>query len=175
MTLTLTDGGLGDSDGIANGTIVDPGGPAILANQSESSSSSPTIYQRQPSLITVKYVSVQQVVQAGQPVIIVTNIANEGEDSGNYTAVLKINGQAEQEKTGTLAGRTGIPVEFTILKKKPGTYTIDINGQQAIFNVIEGKANSSGAAPSATLYILIASLVVLALSAMIIARIRRRY
>ncbi len=28
-TLTLTDGGIGDSDGIVNGTIVDPGGPAI--------------------------------------------------------------------------------------------------------------------------------------------------
>ncbi len=27
LTLTLTDGGLGDADGIANGTIVDPGGP----------------------------------------------------------------------------------------------------------------------------------------------------
>jgi hypothetical protein len=28
LTLTLTDGGLGDLDGVANGTIVDPGGPA---------------------------------------------------------------------------------------------------------------------------------------------------
>ena len=29
LTSTLTDGGLGDSDGLANGTIVDPGGPGI--------------------------------------------------------------------------------------------------------------------------------------------------
>jgi len=29
LTLTLTDGGLGDADGLANGTIVDPGGPGI--------------------------------------------------------------------------------------------------------------------------------------------------
>jgi len=31
LTLTLTDGGLGDSDGAANGTIVDPGGPGTPA------------------------------------------------------------------------------------------------------------------------------------------------
>jgi hypothetical protein len=30
-TFTLTDGGSGDSDGVANGTIVDPGGPAGVA------------------------------------------------------------------------------------------------------------------------------------------------
>jgi hypothetical protein len=27
ITITLVDGGLGDADGLANGTIVDPGGP----------------------------------------------------------------------------------------------------------------------------------------------------
>lgn len=31
VTLTLTDGGIGDDDGSANGTIVDPGGPASVA------------------------------------------------------------------------------------------------------------------------------------------------
>jgi hypothetical protein len=31
VTLTLTDGGLGDEDHVANGTIVDPGGPATVA------------------------------------------------------------------------------------------------------------------------------------------------
>jgi len=32
VTLTLVDGGAGDSDGLANGTIVDPGGPAVLVS-----------------------------------------------------------------------------------------------------------------------------------------------
>lgn len=31
VTLTLTDGGAGDSDGLADGTITDPGGPALFA------------------------------------------------------------------------------------------------------------------------------------------------
>ena len=30
VTLTLTDGGAGDNDLLANGTIVDPGGPALV-------------------------------------------------------------------------------------------------------------------------------------------------
>ena len=30
VTLTLTDGGVGDHDLAANGTIVDPGGPALV-------------------------------------------------------------------------------------------------------------------------------------------------
>ena len=31
MTLTLTDGAVGDDDGVENGTIIDPGGPAVRA------------------------------------------------------------------------------------------------------------------------------------------------
>lgn len=31
VTLTLTDGGIGDADGVANRVIVDPGGPAVMA------------------------------------------------------------------------------------------------------------------------------------------------
>ncbi len=33
VELTLTDGGMGDDDGIADGTIVDPGGLAVIADQ----------------------------------------------------------------------------------------------------------------------------------------------
>jgi hypothetical protein len=32
VTLTLTDGGAGDADGVANGVIVDPGGPAVATD-----------------------------------------------------------------------------------------------------------------------------------------------
>ncbi len=43
IDLTLTDGGVGDDDGVANGRIVDPGGPAIIVGQ--------------PPMITVKGVA----------------------------------------------------------------------------------------------------------------------
>lgn len=32
VTFTLTDGGVGDADGVADGTIVDPGAPAVRAS-----------------------------------------------------------------------------------------------------------------------------------------------
>lgn len=40
ITLTLTDGGAGDADGVANGVITDPGAPAVAPSGSGSSSSS---------------------------------------------------------------------------------------------------------------------------------------
>jgi hypothetical protein len=33
VTLTIRDGGNGDSDGMANGVIVDPGGPAVSSSR----------------------------------------------------------------------------------------------------------------------------------------------
>jgi len=39
ITLDLTDGGRGDRDQVADGRIVDPGGPAIVALAGDSSSS----------------------------------------------------------------------------------------------------------------------------------------
>ncbi|MEM3128440.1 MAG: choice-of-anchor U domain-containing protein, partial [Nitrososphaerales archaeon] len=39
LTITLTDGGLGDGDGLANGEIVDPGGPGAPATDSISEAS----------------------------------------------------------------------------------------------------------------------------------------
>lgn len=40
IQLTLTDGGQGDADGVANGVITDPGAPAVAINSGASSSSS---------------------------------------------------------------------------------------------------------------------------------------
>jgi hypothetical protein len=42
LVLTLTDGGFGDADGVANGTIVDPGAPTVASTTSTSTSPSPT-------------------------------------------------------------------------------------------------------------------------------------
>jgi hypothetical protein len=39
LTITLTDGGTGDADGVANGQIVDPGGPGVPINSNSSGSS----------------------------------------------------------------------------------------------------------------------------------------
>lgn len=44
VVLTLVDGGIGDADGIANGTIVDPGGPGVPASAA-STTGVPTLSQ----------------------------------------------------------------------------------------------------------------------------------
>lgn len=42
VTLTLTDGGAGDADGVVNGVIIDPSGPALPDGANQSSNSSAT-------------------------------------------------------------------------------------------------------------------------------------
>ena len=166
LTMTITDGGLGDADGIANGIVIDQGGLVVQSSSISSiqeSSSVPTAYQPTPARpayqptparVVVKYIYVQpEVAQIGQPVTIIANVANEGESEGNYSAVLKINNQIEEIKTGSLAGRTGTPLEYTVVKMNAGTYSIDINGQKANFIIIgsndtrdthAGKSQSDG-------------------------------
>ncbi len=138
-------------------------------------SSAPTMVVRQPARVVAKYISVQpQVAQAGQPVTIATNMVNEGEDTGNFTAVLKVNGQIEGTKTGTLAGRTGTPIEFTVYKKQPGNYTIDINGQQASFSINGTDSSNNAPTTTSTLFIILAALVILVVAAILIVKLRRQ-
>jgi uncharacterized repeat protein (TIGR01451 family) len=79
--------------------------------------------------------------QAIQPVTIYANIANRGDESGSYTATLKINGQIEETRTGRVGGRTAVPLQFVVSKDKPGIYTVDINGQQASFTILGDGGN----------------------------------
>lgn len=152
LTLTITDGGLGDADGIANGTIVDPGGPATpvapaqkrsLLTESSSAPQAPAHSIASPANIIVTSLNAQpQQAKVNQAVTIYANIANRGDEAGNYTATLKINGQVEEIKTGKVIGHVAVPLQFIISRDKPGTYTVDINGQQSIFT-IAGDSSSS--------------------------------
>jgi outer membrane protein assembly factor BamB len=179
LTLTLTDGGLGDADGIANGTIIDPGGVGIPPNAAPAqkkpfadSSSSPTMPQALPAHFSVKYLNVQpQAALANQPVTIAANMANSGDEPAKYTATLKINGQVEQVKTGMVSGHTAQPITFTVSKSQPGTYSVDINGQQSSFT-ITGKGQSG----SSTKIVIIMAIIVCVLGALLLAAlvIRRR-
>jgi predicted outer membrane repeat protein len=149
LTLAITDGGLGDADGVANGIIVDPGTPAIPATaprRSGSSSSSPQMPQQfisAPANLSVKYLNVQPPqATANQPVTVYANIANSGDEAGNYTAILKINGQIEETRTGKIGGHIAVPLQFITYKDKPGTYNVDINGQQTSFMIV-GKSEDT--------------------------------
>jgi glyoxylase-like metal-dependent hydrolase (beta-lactamase superfamily II) len=149
LTLTLTDGGMGDADGLANGTIVDPGGPGFVITAPSAtaapvvkkpfvdSSSSPSIQPSLPARISVKYLNVQPLqTKVNQPITVYANMTNSGDESGNFTATLKINGVAEQTIAGKVGGHAAVPLNFEVIKNKPGTYNVDINGQQVYFTVI---------------------------------------
>lgn len=179
IAIQLTDGGLGDADGAANGTIVDPGGPAIYGttsaataaiDSSSSLSSLPEhIMQSGPDLsITGLNASP---VQAGinQPVTIYANIVNRGETPTAFNADLKINGKVEQNRTGNIGSNSVQRLKFTVYPDKAGTYNVDINGAVTSFNV--SGDDREGHASTIMLIVFIAlTIPVILLAAMIIRR-----
>jgi len=177
LTLTLTDGGLGDADGIANGIIVDPGGPALSAASAAYSSSSqgPEHFIPAPARLTVKYLNVQpQQARADQPVTIFANIANSGDEADSYTATLKIDGQVEEIKTGRVGGHAAVPIQFTVYRGNPGNYSVDINGQRASFTIIDPDSNNvSKNLP--LIGLIVFAVVVIAVGAVVIMRRRASY
>ena len=78
-----------------------------------------------------------QQAQANQPVTVLANIANSGDEAGKYTATLKINGEAEQTMVGKVSAHAAVPVKFEVVKNTPGMYTVDINGQQSSFVIVD--------------------------------------
>jgi hypothetical protein len=136
LTLTITDGGLGDRDGEANGDISDPGGPTLVVSQAgpESSPTLPRLLN--PPQMSVQYLSVNpQQATANQPVTISTNVVNTGDQGGNLNIALKINGQVEQTRMVSVGPQASQPVKFTITKSEPGTYSVDIGGQTGSFTI----------------------------------------
>jgi predicted outer membrane repeat protein len=141
LTLTLTDGGLGDADGAANGTIIDPGGPAVTA--------APTIIRTNPRAspmppnqlkldqFSVQYLSINpQQAAANQPITITTNAVNNGDNSVNYNVALMINGSVEQTRMVSVGPRSTQPVKFTVSRAEPGTYSVDIADQKGSFTIL---------------------------------------
>lgn len=178
MTLTITDGGLGDADGVVNGTIVDPGGPAVIQEQ-ELAPAAQRVLQALPSWLKPAQMSLQYLninpkqAYANQPVTITINVVNSGDEAGNYTVVLKINGQVEQTKTVSVGRRGTQPVKFTVTRAQPGTYAIDIGGQTGSFTII-GAGGSAGAPLNGGLIAgLIIGVVIVVTAVVLILKFRR--
>jgi hypothetical protein len=180
LTLTITDGGLGDADGQINGEISDPGGPAIPAiapvpaPAPRTPRASPALPRPlNPAQMSVKYLSVNpQQTTANQPVTIITNVVNAGDEGGNLYVALKINGQVEQSRMVSVGPQGTQPVKFTVTKAQPGTYTIDIGGQRGSFIV-----SGAGSRPSAGMgegLLFVAAMAVIAILVILLIIISRR-
>jgi Tol biopolymer transport system component len=126
--LTLKDGGPGDSDGQANGTIIDPCGPAFMdTNPHQSSAPRIPIVQGPAPIanIAVQSASLSTAkVAPGATVTVTANVANKGTANGSSQIKLYVNGQevAHQGITLSSGGRT--PIKFTISRNEPGTYSV---------------------------------------------------
>ena len=176
LTLTVTDGGTGDTDGAANGTIVDPGGPAVISTlvpRALSSSPAPP-YRPEPARITVKYLDINpQKAYANQPVSITTNVVNSGGVGGSYTVVLRINGRVEQTRTVSVGPGASCPVRFTVTEAQPETYAVDISGQRGRFTIVGSGGQGIGVKEG--LIVATATFVLVLLLGLLLIVVRRRF
>ena len=183
LTLTLTDGGLGDGDAAANGTIVDPGGPGVVivgtvaapAMPDGASTGGPAPARVTAPDLRPKYLSVNpKQVYANQPVNILTNVVNRGNMAGSYMVNLLINGQVEQRKTVSVSAGGTQPVRFTVTKAQPGTYTVAVGGDRARFTVIgAGLERSVGSANG--LAVALATFVLVLVAGLLLLVVRKRF
>ncbi|HIE17171.1 MAG TPA: hypothetical protein EYP71_03145 [Dehalococcoidia bacterium] len=168
--------GLGDADGLANGTIVDPGGPcvpapAVPAPGPRASPSLPPVRRLNPPQMSVQYLSVNpQQTYAGEPVTIITNVVNTGDEAGNYRVALKINGQVEETRMVSVGPQGTQPVKFIVTRSDPGTYRVVIDGQQSSFTVL---GSGTGAAASGGLIAIIAAAILLLVTVVALLASRR--
>jgi hypothetical protein len=183
LTLTLTDGELGDSDGEQNGQISDPGGPAIPAIKVEAPVGlraaipaarrvSPTTpHQLNPAGMSVQYLSINpEQATTNQPVTITTNVVNTGDDAGNLNIVLKINGQVEQSRMVSVGRQGTQPVKFTVTKAQPGTYAVDIAGQKGSFVILGAGGKAGSPASGGLIAIIILGVLVLTVVGLVLRR-----
>jgi len=62
-------------------------------------------------------------------------VKNTGEQSGTYSAELKLDGVIEETKTGTLAGGASTTVTFKVSSQTEGTHTVQVGTQTGSFTV----------------------------------------
>jgi hypothetical protein len=90
-----------------------------------------------PPSFSAQYMNIHPLqTNVNQPVTITTNVVNSGQEAGNYDVVLRINGKPEQNKMVSVGPGGTYPVKFTVTKSQPGTYAVNIGGQQATFTVL---------------------------------------
>ena len=99
--------------------------PAVLAQGGGATSFQVTNLVVQPSETTV-----------GRQVVITADVANIGNTSGTYTAVLKINGQQVLSVDAPLAPGQKQTVQFQYAPSGAGTFTVSIGEQQTSLKVI---------------------------------------
>jgi len=170
ITLTITDGGRGDADGLANGTIVDPGGPGLGGGGAAADGPAEGASTGESHSTTIRMANLRVAMlnvdptqaKANQPITIAANVVNDGSETGSTQVTLKINGQIEQTRVVTVGGGSSRPVKFTVTKAEPGTYSVIMGSQRASFVVTEYGAKAAPALSDGVIAMLLAGVVVVA-------------
>ena len=76
-------------------------------------------------------------VELSKAVTISIDLLNNGDASGTYNVVLKINGAQEDSRDVTLTEQNSTTVSFTVVENSIGTYMVDVNGLTGSFEVSE--------------------------------------
>ena len=143
----------------------------LQQKKKDTGSSAPTVGN--PANISVRSIwTSTQTAYANQPVVIYANASNNGDLPGARTITLKINGKIEESKDVVVQGNAATPLQFTVNRTEPGTYTVDVNGQKAYFTVIGSKGSSTNMGMT---FAILGALIMLALSLVIIFALRRGF
>jgi len=73
----------------------------------------------------------------GQPIIISANLTNIGEEAGNYSVNLTINGVVKENKTIQLLGNESRIVDFIVTENNEGSYSVKIDGLNGTFIITD--------------------------------------
>jgi len=112
-------------------------------------------------------------VTLGESVTISVEVANTGEEAGNYKVTLKIDGVVEASKEITVSAGASQKVTFTTAKDLAGTYAADINGLSGIF-VVMGEVPPAESGNWPVLWGVIGGVIVLGLIIFLVPR-RKAY
>jgi uncharacterized repeat protein (TIGR01451 family) len=127
------------------------------------------------SQIQLQYLSVRpQQTYAGQPVTVTTNVVNTGYEAGSYNVILTINGQVEESRMVSVGPQGTQPVQFTITKAQPGTYTVNIGDQKSSF-VVTGAGSRPSAGIGESILFVTATAVIAILVVLLIIVARKRF
>jgi uncharacterized repeat protein (TIGR02059 family) len=174
-TVLAADGGILESftDQTVTNNTATSGGQTLLPPVARGVS--PTLHNwLKPAQMSLLYLNVNpQQASANQPVTIITNVVNSGDEAGNYNIALEIDGQVEQTKTVSVGPQGTQPVKFTVTRAQPGTYAIDIGGQTGSFTII-GAGGSAGAPLNGVLTaVLVIGVLILVAGVVLILKFRR--
>jgi hypothetical protein len=109
----------------------------------------------------------------GQPITITTNVVNTGDEAGNMSVALKIDGQLEQSRMVSVGAHSTQPVQFTVTKDHPGTYNVDILDKTGSFTIL-GAGGSGGTTGSKTGGLIVLALIGVLIVATVVVLLARR-